>query len=347
MLVIKLILMLLFIPLSWIYCLVTGLRNFLFDKSILKSRSFNVPIISIGNISAGGTGKTPFVIALSNWLEEQEYRVGIISRGYRRRSHGQIVVKDGTKLIASARQAGDEPYLIAQSTGKTVIIADADRVAAARAATEEFHCNIVIADDAFQHRRLNRSLDIVLWDSYHDPDKAKIIPAGRLRESLKGLRRANLLLVSRSQIIPAPIEEYFKHRHPALFIAPLPLLVTKTFNFNTGSELAPGQLNNKKILGFCGLGNPDQFFQMLENITGTDIIRKTYLDHYQYSQNDVELLRKTAMANDCQFILTTGKDAVNLPASARNLDNLYIVEITYEINKKLKAVISEKLPPLQ
>ncbi|MCK4715801.1 MAG: tetraacyldisaccharide 4'-kinase, partial [Candidatus Marinimicrobia bacterium] len=192
----------LLLPFSWLYRFITGLRNCLFDKSIIKETRFHVPVIAVGNITLGGTGKTPFVIALSSFLESKGYKVGMITRGYHRKSKGQIIVKDGKSILASPQEAGDEPYLIARKSRNTVIIADADRVEAARCAIEKYHCTVVIADDAFQHRYLARDLNIVLWDSYNDPAEEAVVPSGRLRESWQGLCRADMLLVTRTANLP-------------------------------------------------------------------------------------------------------------------------------------------------
>jgi tetraacyldisaccharide 4'-kinase len=339
------ILMPFLLPLSWMYWLLTDLRNFCYNHNILKSRSFDVPIISIGNITAGGTGKTPFVIALANWLEEQGYRVGIISRGYRRENSGQVVVKDHSGIHASVRQAGDEPSLMAQMTGKVVIIVDADRIAAAERITTEFGCNVILADDAFQHRRLKRQLDIVLWDSHQDPRKAHIIPAGRLRESISGLQRADLILISRTDSVPVSISDYFQRKQISSTIASVPMQITQIVRLSDGAKIPQSKLQHKKILGFCGLGNPDQFFNMLQILSDTEIIRKAYSDHHKYSARDITTLEQIATQKNCHYLVSTRKDAVNLPVAARHQENLLIVDIAYPINQKIKAVISEKLPP--
>ncbi|MDO9548074.1 MAG: tetraacyldisaccharide 4'-kinase, partial [Candidatus Marinimicrobia bacterium] len=127
----KIIIQILLLPFTGLYRVITGIRNRLYDQSILSSHFVNVPVVSVGNIMAGGTGKTPFVIALANWLSEAGYSPGIITRGYRRQSRGQHVVKDPDAILSTPARAGDEPFLIASNTRQTVVIADADRVAAA------------------------------------------------------------------------------------------------------------------------------------------------------------------------------------------------------------------------
>lgn len=337
----------LLLPFSWLYRFITGFRNYLFDKSILKETRFHVPVISVGNITLGGTGKTPFVIALSSFLESKGYKVGVITRGYHRKSKGQIIVKDGKSILASPQEAGDEPYLIARKSGNTVVIADTDRVKAARCAVEKYHCTVVIADDAFQHRYLARDLDIVLWDSYNDPAKEAVVPSGRLRESWKGLRRADMLLVTRTANLPQYIAEFFHAKQSDLYISTLPSSVRKIFRYSDREEISQENLKNQKVLGFCGLGNPQQFFDTIRQLTQTPPIAKTFPDHHKYSENEIDEMIQAAEKQDCRFIITTEKDAVNLPSSAANFPKILIVEISCVLTEKEKAAIIRKLPPLK
>jgi len=337
----------LLLPFSWLYRLITGFRNCLFDKSILKETRFHVPVIAVGNITLGGTGKTPFVIALSSFLESKGYKVGVITRGYHRKSKGQIIVKDGKSILASPREAGDEPYLIALKSGNTVIIANANRVEAARCAIEKYHCSALIADDAFQHRYLARDLDIVLWDSYNDPAKEAVIPSGHLRESWKGLRRADMLLVTRTANLPQHIAEFFHTKQRDLYISTLPFAVRKIFRYSGREEISQENLKNRKVLGFCGLGNPRQFFDTIRQLTQIPPVTKIFPDHYKYSENEIDEMIQAAEKQDCRFIITTEKDAVNMPPSAANSSRILIVQISCELTEKIKAAIIKQLPPLK
>jgi len=337
----------LLLPFSWLYRFITGFRNCLFDKSILKETRLQVPVISVGNITLGGTGKTPFVIALSSFLESKGYKVGVITRGYHRKSKGQIIVKDGKSILASPQEAGDEPYLIACKSGSTVIIADADRVEAARCAIDKYHCTALIADDAFQHRYLARDLDIVLWDSYNDPAKEAIVPSGHLRESWKGLHRADMLLVTRTANLPQHIAEFFHAKRNNLYISTLPFSVRKIFRFSDHAELSQANLENQKVLCFCGLGNPQQFYDTVRQLTQTLPIIKTFPDHHKYSENEIDELIQAAEKQDCRFIVTTEKDAVNLPPSTMKFSRILIVQISCDLTKKIKAAIIKQLPPLK
>lgn len=332
-------------PFAWIYRTVTGVRNFFYDHNILKSISCGVPIISVGNITAGGTGKTPFVIALANWLSEAGYSPGVITRGYRRQSKGQQLVRNRDSILLPPLLAGDEPYLIASGTNQTVVIADTDRVAAANTAVELYGCNILIADDAFQHRRLERDVDIVLWDASYNPKSSHILPAGRLRESIKGLCRADLLLISRTDSVSAIDTDFFRLINPALYLSTLPMSITRISNLATGKVIPPVDLKNKRILAFCGLGNPVQFFNTIKKLTDTTPVTKSFPDHYKYHITDLNALVRQAEKNGCNYLITTRKDAVNLPDTTKTIGNIMVVDIHYSIDEKTKAAILSKLPP--
>ncbi|HDP68501.1 MAG TPA: tetraacyldisaccharide 4'-kinase [Candidatus Marinimicrobia bacterium] len=333
------------IPFAGIYGIAIIIRNRLYDGGWLTQQKINVPVISVGNITAGGTGKTPFVIALANWLTQLGYSPGIISRGYKRKSRGQQIVKNRGKVLLTPSVAGDEPFLIADQTERTVVITDTDRCAAAETAVNRYGCDILIADDAFQHRRLQRNLDIVLWDIELDPNSCRLLPAGRLREPLKGLRRADLLLISRTTEIPARYHRRFQKVRTVIFIAPLTYGLARIGSLSGNPDFTQEQLSGKTVLTFCGLGNPNQFFDLVASLTKTKPVAKSFPDHYRYTMRDVHWLDHLAKKHNCRYLITTRKDAVNLPAAAQNIADLLVVDIEYIIGEKIKAAILNKLPP--
>lgn len=343
--ILKTIFKTLLLPLAGIYLAITSIRNRLYDWKVLKTHSFNVPVISVGNITAGGTGKSPFVIVLAKILIDAGYLPGIVTRGYKRRSRGQQIVRDRASLQSTALLAGDEPFLIASNVDGAVVISDSDRVAAAQTAVEKFGCDVIIADDAFQHRRLKRDVDIVLWDAHDHPNRSCLLPFGRLRESMRHLRRADLLLVTRTDSVSPDRIAFFRRINPGLFIAPLPMTVTRIVSMKTDRESEKSELWEKRVLAFCGLGNPRQFFNTIKNLTAVNPITRAFADHYKYSAKDIEDLKQQADEKECRYLVTTRKDAVNFPQSARIPDNLLIVDIEYFLSKKIRAAIFHKLPP--
>jgi len=178
-------------PFSLIFKLITWIRNRLYDKNIFRSLKANqCKIISVGNISVGGTGKTPVIRFLADYLKEMGFKVAILSRGYRRKSKGTIIVSDGNETLANLQQAGDEPYLLARQLDSIPVIVEADRYKGARFIQDNFQPDVILLDDAFQHRRLHRDLDIVLVDASVGFGRGFLLPAGFLREPISSLKRA-------------------------------------------------------------------------------------------------------------------------------------------------------------
>jgi len=346
MILLKIISQIFMLPFAGIFRLITGMRNWLYDRGLLKTHSVNIPVISVGNITVGGTGKTPFVIALANWLSEIGYSPGIVTRGYRRRGKGQQIVRDRNSILSTPDQAGDEPFIIASNTRQTIVVADTDRIMAAKTTVKTYACDIVIADDAFQHRRLGRNIDIVIWDADHDPKTSFILPVGRLRESMKGLQRADLLLVSRTDLVSTLSADYFKKINSNLFLDALPMSIGRICLLSTDVEIPTTELKNERATAFCGLGNPDQFFNTVEHLTQSTPVTKSFPDHHKYSVADLNALIHQAKNTGCRYLITTRKDAVNLPDSAKTVQNLLIIDIHYSINDKIKAAILSKLPPI-
>src|SRR5215213_2558012 len=190
-------------PFSWIYGKITDFRNTLYERGVLKSAALGAPAVSVGNITVGGTGKTPMVAFVAGALTEQGGKVCILTRGYgREKPKKRVLVSDGEKVLADAETAGDEPFELARKLlGKAIVVADADRVAAAKWARENFKIAAFVLDDGFQHRQAKRDLDIVLLDATNPFGNSKTLPFGRLREPLENLERADLIIITRANLV--------------------------------------------------------------------------------------------------------------------------------------------------
>jgi len=189
-------------PFSWLYGKITDIRNTLYGRGVFKSQSLGAPAVSIGNITVGGTGKTPLVAFVARVLAEQGAKVCILTRGYGRENPAdRVLVSDGEKIFADARAAGDEPFELAKKLpGKAIVVADANRVEAAKWVIENFGATVFVLDDAFQHRRAKRDLDIVLLDATNPFGNSKTLPFGILREPLENLARADLIIITRANL---------------------------------------------------------------------------------------------------------------------------------------------------
>ena len=326
-------------PFSGLYKVITNWRNYFYDREILKSHSLDIPVISIGNITAGGTGKTPFAIALANILVERGFKPAIITRGYKRRSKGQVIVSEGSGPIVSAPESGDEPFLMAQQTKNVVIIADADRFAAGKTAQDNYQSDIIIADDCFQHRRLHRDVDIVLWDAYSSPFDEHLIPKGRLREAFGNLNRADLLVFTRTDQ-PAPeFGSFFRDHGLTCFTAPTDITDVKTADKSIDQKY----LRGKKLLAFCGLGNPEQFFDTVKQLEPAKLQATTFPDHHKYTRAEMEKIFSQFTQDGCDYLITTEKDRANIPANYSGRAELLFLSIEMNIQNSLIKEILDRI----
>ena len=274
-------------PISAIFGAVVALRNALYDRGVFKVRKLARPVVSIGNISVGGSGKTPFVIALGELLQQQGIEFDVLSRGYGRRST-EIAVVDPK---GTPEQFGDEPLLIARKLRVPVIVG-ADRYQAGLLAEKRFSSKLHLLDDGFQHRRLHRDFDIVLLPA--EDQRGTLLPTGRLREPLSALQRADAI------VLPEPADG--------------PLRGKSVWRARRQIEIAAGG----RLIAFCGIARPRQFFDALkaarQEIAGTLIFR----DHHRYAQRDIDRLLDLKKQTGAAGFVTTEKDAINLgPLSAQ------------------------------
>ena len=291
-------------PLSTLYGAGIGLRNGLYDRGTFSVHRLQAPVVSVGSISAGGAGKTPFLIMLGELLRERDVRFNVLSRGYRRKTKGVHLVDPAGK----AEEFGDEPLLIARKLGVPVIVGE-DRYAAGQFAEEKFGLQAHLLDDGFQHRRLSRDCDIVLVTQrdLHDT----LLPAGRLREPLSSLARASALVL----MDDTPAEG-------------LPVRPEHQLWRVTRSILPPDV--KQPCFAFCGIARPESFFTSLGlagvRVTGT----RAFRDHHRYTARDVEALYQQGQQSGAGAFITTQKDALNLGEHIERLRPLHVVPLRME-----------------
>jgi tetraacyldisaccharide 4'-kinase len=282
-------------PLTGLYGAVVGARNALFDRGVISSRRLALPVVSVGNLSVGGTGKTPFVIALGELLKARGIRFDVLSRGYRRRTRGVRVVEiDGT-----AADYGDEPLLIARRLGVPVVVGES-RYLAGLTAEQKFKTELHILDDGFQHRSLARDFDVVLLTERDFEDR--LLPAGRLREPLRSLKRADALVLvkdSSSQQFDVP-ELATKD------FAPQGKLVWRVQR----DVVVPSEF--KKPVVFCGIARPQLFFSQVRAAGICPSAEVEFRDHHAYGRRDIARLIDLGSKTGADGFLTTEKDSVNL-----------------------------------
>lgn len=315
--------MMLLLPLAWPYEAAMWLRNKAFDRGLLKQRHPGVPVISVGNLTMGGTGKTPLVEMIVRHLQSRGKRVAIVSRGYKRKTKGVLVVSNGKGIMATTEEGGDEPVQMAKKLPGAIVVVGEKRVEAASRAVE-LGAEVVVLDDAFQHRYIARDLDIVVIDSTADIRHEAVVPAGRLRESVTGLRRAGIVMFSNAGLRSTDIagQTAFVRRY---FNGPIASFRHKVTGVRRASDNGSASIDivrTMKLLAFSGIGNHDAFVDVLRDEHFNCVSDMRFADHHRFTATDVATLVAFAKAMDTDGFITTEKDIVRLGDSKELLRTL-------------------------
>ncbi|MBR9974403.1 MAG: tetraacyldisaccharide 4'-kinase [Bacteroidetes bacterium] len=319
--------------LSAMYGLAVDLRNRAYDRGRRAVTRAGVPVISVGNISAGGAGKTPVVAFLAEWLIARGASVAVVSRGYRRETTGTVVVSDGRGHLATPREGGDEPVMLARRLPELVVIADERRSRGCERAVTNFGAGIILLDDGFQHRAVYRDMDIVVVDANEALAEARLLPAGRLREPLSGLRRADAILLSKCQ--PGSDIETLRATLAGFSDAPVfaTRFVPRTLRrLGEGDDLPLDTLQGLRVGAFSGIGTPEGFRRTLQEIGITPVVEQEFRDHFWYRPADMLALQKAGAAQGVQVWITTEKDATRLSDTdvAEKLGELFYLRMEVE-----------------
>lgn len=338
-------------PLSGIYAGVTKARLAAYRRGWFSVSKLAAPVISVGNLTTGGTGKTPLVEWVCRTVVGEvgaggtRKKICVLTRGYGRENpNTQVVVSDGTQLLAAERAAGDEPFLLAQNLlGVAAVIANPDRVAAGQWAIENLQTEVFVLDDGFQHFRLARDLDIVTIDATNPWGGGTLLPYGRLRETRAGLSRADCVVITRTD--QADDLESTRAEIKRL-VGPKPVFLSRMLTSSVrrlgdNADLKPlGSLGSKAVAAFCGVGNPESFFRQLRHEGCAPVLTRAFADHHQYNQAEVDALVEAATARGAEALVTTAKDAIKLADLELKLP-CYVLEIQISIDDeaRLKEII--------
>ena len=315
--------------LSFPYGAAVALRNRLYDRQILRQERLPCPVISVGNLTVGGTGKTPTVIFIANLLKERGSRPAVLSRGYGGHAGASVnVVSDGNRILLGWRDAGDEPILIAGAAPGVPVLTGGVRLLTGRVAIERFGADVLILDDAFQHRALFRNLDILLVDTRRPFGNGFVLPRGPLRETPGTLRRAHLIIRTGEEEGPAaPLPA--ASGLPSFRGIRRPLGLVEA---GTGQVLPLAELKGRRVCAFAGIGRPEAFRESLTGL-GADVASfRAFPDHHPYTRIDIDALRRLSDESRVVRIVTTEKDAVRLADHADFLRNLTLLRIGMEIS---------------
>jgi tetraacyldisaccharide 4'-kinase len=311
-------------PASRVYERIVGWRNAKFESGSWKAKRLRATVISVGNLTVGGTGKTPMVLWLAEKLLAEGKNVAVLSRGY----HGTAGTSDEVELLRS--RLGD----------RVKFGVGADRYEAGSRLESQSHIDVFILDDGFQHRQLARDLDILMLDGSRKLENEWVLPAGALREPISAVKRADILIVSRRFEKPW-VEASDAHKF-SLFYAQTRLLGLR--RFGTNSELSyASEIADTRVLAFCGIGNPDAFFQDLERWHVPVVGRRTYRDHHKYSSADVRAIERMAESVQATALITTEKDAQNISGAFTMPVWVTTIDLVFTAEGELVATIDRIL----
>ncbi len=339
------------LPLLWLYRTVIALRNFCYDHNIFKRTKLSTIVISIGNLSMGGTGKTPLTIFLANAMRDQDWKAAIVARGYRREKSGLVVVSDGKQILAGIAEAGDEPLLMAQACEGIPVVVDRKKLNAARAAVARFAPDVILVDDGFQHRQLHRDVDIVMLDATTPLSNAWSLSGTMLREPGSALRRADFIIINESSqgddLPSQPLfEQSRRYTGAAIFSGKLQATNWRELPPNKPGKILPLDfVKDQPVLLVSGIAHPERFRRLVEAHGARVQGELAFGDHHRYDEKDVRLMVTAFKTCGARYVLTTAKDAVKLamPRAAETALPVFMLEATFEVEPAFFPALLEKL----
>jgi tetraacyldisaccharide 4'-kinase len=291
-----------------------GARQWLYARGVLQSRALGCPVVSIGNLTVGGTGKTPAVELAVRTLAELGHRPAVLSRGYGRRGSGVQIVADAASIRLDADEAGDEPFLLARRLPGVPVVVGANRYEAGRVARERFGVTAIVLDDGFQHRTLRKDLEVVMAHAAQPWGNGRLLPGGPLREPLDGLGRAHLVVATGAWRLEeaGEVVETVQRRAPAVPVLTAVHLPTECFEAHAIRMVGLEALGGARLLAFAGIGSPAGFLRTLRESRATVAEFQAFGDHHWYVREDLARLERRAAEVRAEGFVTTEKDWVRL-----------------------------------
>jgi len=325
-------LQLLLLPLtlcSLLYGLAMSCRALLYRTGVLKSHRIGCRVVTVGNITVGGTGKTPTVCCLAQYFKQGGFRVAVLNRGYRGKQADRIqIVSDGTSVLASAEAAGDEAFMLARKLPGIPVLAARDRVAAGALAVERFSSQIAILDDGFQHLRVQRDADIVLINAANPFGNGFLLPRGILREKLSALQRAHIILLTKTDVSAGAVgtlRETIRRYNPDAPVFTSSYQIRCLRNARSGDHIPIAAFAGKRVGAVCSIGDPGGFIAMVEKLQTMLVERIILPDHHAYGPEDYR--RIAELFRHADSIITTEKDIAKIDLNMVQPDKLIVMEI--------------------
>ena len=291
-------------------------RGALYRAGLARQVCASAPVVSIGNLAVGGAGKTPATLAVVERLLARGRRVAVLSRGYGARRSDNRLVSDGSQVLLSAAEAGDEPVLLARRLRGAMVLCGARRIELARWAVDEMGADALVLDDGFQHRALHRDLDVVVLDAANPSGNGRLLPRGPNREPWSALGRAHLAWLSRADQAPPAVLGVLRARvREATGVPPVEsrYAVEDVLDGALARSFGPGALAGRRVLLLCALARPDGFRRTLAALGAEVAGERVFRDHHAFREKELEEALRAAGAAGCEAVATTEKDAVRLP----------------------------------
>jgi tetraacyldisaccharide 4'-kinase len=329
-----------------LYQLGVRARLALYENKILKINRLSAPVISIGNLTVGGTGKTPCVAFIAGLLRDAGHEVAILSRGYKRESEGRIEVSNGKDILCGPRESGDEPYLLANACPGVRVVVDRDRYQAGKWLAERAPVSVFILDDGFQHLQLARDLNLLLVDASEPLEEAEMFPLGRLREPLTGIQRSDAVIVTRSDqpfdrgLSEKTITNYARRKIPVIYAYHE---ITDLRRIDNREKPDISSFTNNQVAALSGIARPERFIDDLRRLGMRVVMRRDFPDHHRYTRRDFDETIEAALAAGARAVMTTEKDAANLPLEILKSSNLPVfaakIQFRCEAEEALTSLI--------
>lgn len=340
-------------PLSCLWEAVYRFRRFAFNYGIFARKTFGVPVVSVGNLTFGGAGKTPFILWLGQYLSELDHKVVVLMRGYKGKfEHGHGLLQGGRQIGFNPEDFGDEALLLGRRLPRSSVIVGKNRSENLERYFESEKPDVVLLDDGHQHLKLNRNFNIVLFDALLPLEKYRVAPVGYLREGLTALRDAQAIVLSRADQVSREKIEAIKNKirpytQPTVLWGEVVLKPSALFNGDYQKVMELSDLKGKKVIAFAGVASPRSFFNLIESFGAQIVERRIFPDHHDFRAEEVDAILQVARKNSL-LVLTTEKDIVKLRRVSADREILFVevdLEFTFgeeEIKQGIQTALKNR-----